>query len=130
MHKFVLIDFTHQIQKEFSRFNHFYACSVKKRFGQKNAISFIITYREKNRKHFFFSYEWRTRSNLNFPFFLLLRAFFAYVPVAAVHSVQRYNLQKKCKTMKKKFSKIFSIIYNYFCLMGPEEGKTSRRMPI
>ena len=78
MHKLVLIDFTHQIQKEFSRFNLFYACSVKKRFGQKNAISFIITYREKNRKRFFFSYEWRTRSNLNFPFFLLLRAFFRH----------------------------------------------------
>ena len=34
LHKSVLIDFPRQIQKEFSKFNHFYACSVKMRFGQ------------------------------------------------------------------------------------------------
>ena len=33
LHSF--IDFTHQIQKEFSKFNHFDACSVNMRFGQK-----------------------------------------------------------------------------------------------
>ena len=57
LHKSAHIDFTHQIQKEFSKFNYFYACSVKMRFGQKNAISISITYREKNRKHFFFIFK-------------------------------------------------------------------------
>ena len=57
LHKSAHIDFTHQIQKEFSKFNYFYACSVKMCFGQKSAISISITYREKNRKHFFFIFK-------------------------------------------------------------------------
>ena len=56
------IDFTHQIQKEFSKFNHFYACSVKMRFGKKMLFQLEL-HIEKQIETFFLYFRIKTHSN-------------------------------------------------------------------
>ena len=62
LHKSAHIDFTHQIQKEFSKFNHFYACSVKMRFGKKMLFQLEL-HIEKQIETFFLYFRIKTHSN-------------------------------------------------------------------
>ena len=53
LHKSAHIDFTHQIQKEFSKFNYFYACSVKMCLAKKKMLFQLVLHIEKKIENIF-----------------------------------------------------------------------------